>query len=110
VPAYAAHLYTECARIYNPIHTDLSVARSAGLPATILHGTATLALALSAVVARDLGADPARVRGISARLTDMVAPPATLAVRGRGAANGRVAFDVVEGDAARMVARGTVLA
>jgi len=29
-----AHVYTECARIYNPIHTDAAVARAAGLAAS----------------------------------------------------------------------------
>jgi len=33
VPAWAAHVYTECARIWNPIHTDVAVATAAGLPA-----------------------------------------------------------------------------
>ena len=32
VPGCMAHIYTECARIFNPIHTDASVARAAGLP------------------------------------------------------------------------------
>ena len=44
VPASAAHVYTECARIWNPIHTDRAVALAAGLPDIILHGTATMAL------------------------------------------------------------------
>lgn len=43
VSATLAHVYTECARMWNPIHTDLAYARAAGLPGTILHGTATLA-------------------------------------------------------------------
>ena len=47
----AAHTYTESARIWNPIHTDASVAEAAGLPAIILHGTATLALGVSATIA-----------------------------------------------------------
>ena len=46
-PGGLAHTYTECAQIWNPIHTDIKVARDAGLPALILHGTATLALAVS---------------------------------------------------------------
>src|SRR5258708_3027166 len=50
VPAGMAHVYTECARIFNPIHTDAAVARAAALPAIILHGTATLALAVSRIV------------------------------------------------------------
>ena len=33
VPYHLAHVYTECARIWNPIHTDLAVARAAGCPA-----------------------------------------------------------------------------
>lgn len=95
VPAHAPHVYTECARIWNPIHTDLAVARGAGLPGLILHGTATLALAVSRVVARDLDGDPARVRGVAARFTAMVPLPSAFAVRG-GARDARsVAFDAV---------------
>src|SRR4029077_6419959 len=48
-----AHVYTECARIWNPIHTDRAVARAAGLPDIILHGTATLALAVSRALRHD---------------------------------------------------------
>src|SRR5215475_2966678 len=46
IAASAAWVYTECARIWNPIHTDVAVAKRAGLSAPILHGTATLALAV----------------------------------------------------------------
>jgi len=53
IPATLAHVYTECARIWNPIHTDPAVARQAGLSAILLHGTATLALAVSAALARE---------------------------------------------------------
>ena len=82
VRASAAHVYTECARIWNPIHTDVAVARAAGLPGLILHGTATLALAVSRVVARDLRrATPARVREIAVRFTGMVPMPSTVTVR-----------------------------
>ena len=55
VPAGMAHIYTECARIFNPIHTDAAVARAAGLPEIILHGTATLALAVSRVIESEAG-------------------------------------------------------
>ena len=40
ISALAAHVYTECARIWNPVHTDTAVADRAGLPGLILHGTA----------------------------------------------------------------------
>jgi acyl dehydratase len=95
VPAQAAHVYTECARIWNPIHTDIAVARAAGLPGLILHGTATIALAVSRVIQHDLGGDPARVTELAVRLTGMVPMPSTLTVRGRARAGDLVAFDAV---------------
>src|SRR5581483_2296068 len=57
IAAGLAHVYTECARIFNPIHTDAAVAHRAGLPAIILHGTATLALAVSRII-DTCGGDP----------------------------------------------------
>jgi len=110
VAAQAAHVYTECARIWNPIHTDLAVARAAGLPGLILHGTATLALAVSRVVARDLDGDPTRVRGVSADFTGMVTLPSALAVRGRGAAAGGLGFEAVNATGAAVLSRGVVTA
>ena len=80
VPAGLAHIYTECARIWNPIHTDAAVARAAGLPDIILHGTATLALAVSRVLAY-ADADPRAVRRLSARFTGMVALPGHFTLR-----------------------------
>ena len=110
IPATAAWVYTECARIYNPIHTDVAVARRAGLPAPILHGTATLALALSRVVARDLGGEPARVAEVRGRFTGMVPMPSSLRVRG-GARDGRaVAFDAVSADGTPILSQGVVIA
>jgi acyl dehydratase len=75
-----AHTYTECARIYNPIHTDLKVARDAGLPALILHGTASLALAVSHIVESHLGGDPARVARVAGRFNAMVMMPSDISV------------------------------
>jgi acyl dehydratase len=108
VPVQAAHVYTECARIWNPIHTDLAVARAAGLPGLILHGTANLALAVSRVVARDLGGDPARVRGVRVRFTGMVPMPSAFVVRARGSENGRIAFDAVNPAGHPVLAAGEV--
>ena len=45
LPRGFAHLYSECADIWNPIHTERSVALAAGLPDIIVHGTALWALA-----------------------------------------------------------------
>jgi acyl dehydratase len=110
ISAQAAHVYTECARIWNPIHTDLAVARAAGLPGLILHGTATLALAVSRVVVRDLGGDASRVREVRGDFTGMVPLPSTLVVRGRGAASTRLAFDAVDATGAAVLSRGVVTA
>jgi acyl dehydratase len=108
VPPGLAHTYTECARIWNPIHTDRAVARSAGLPDIILHGTATLALAVSAALER-AGVNPdAGIARITCRFTGMVPLPSVIAVEGwkaRGAAGeGVIAFQVLGADG-RLVLR-----
>jgi len=99
IPAGLAHVYTECARIFNPIHTDAAVARAAGLPAIILHGTATLALAVSNIVAAETRGDPLRVRRIAGRFGAMVMMPSqvTLRIFGREAAGDgqRIFFEVL---------------
>jgi acyl dehydratase len=83
IPATLAHVYTECARIWNPIHTDPAVARQAGLSAILLHGTATLALAVSAALAREARGAEAPVARIACRFTGMVSLPSRLTVTGR---------------------------
>jgi acyl dehydratase len=108
VTAHAAHLYTEGARIYNPIHTDIAAARAAGLPGLILHGTATLALAVSRVVAHDLGGDPTAVRGVAGRFTGMVMMPSTLTVRGVDARDAQVAFDALDAAGRPVLSDGLV--
>jgi acyl dehydratase len=109
VSAGAAWVYTECARIWNPIHTDVAVAQAAGLRAPILHGTATLALAVSRVIAHDLGGDPTRVREVRGRFTGMVPMPSTFTVRGRAAEGPGVAFDAVGADGASVLGQGVLI-
>jgi acyl dehydratase len=75
--ATAAHVYTECARIWNPIHTDPEYARAAGLPGIILHGTATLALSISRVISFF---EKGPVRRVRCRFAGMVLMPSTLSV------------------------------
>ena len=109
VAAHAAHVYTECARIWNPIHTDAAVARAAGLPGPILHGTATLALAVGRIVARDLDGVPGRVRAVAARFSGMVPLPTRLALRRRPPAGDRLAFDVTRPDGHAVLSEGVVI-
>jgi acyl dehydratase len=79
VAATAAHVYTECARIWNPIHTDPAYAREAGLPGIILHGTATLAYSVSLLL-KKFAVDAGAVRRVQCRFSGMVFMPSTLAV------------------------------
>jgi acyl dehydratase len=109
VPAGMAHIYTECARIFNPIHTDAAVARAAGLPEIILHGTATLALAVSRIVESEAGKDPERVERISGRFGAMVMMPSTLMVRVLAREGAAVFFEVLSGQGRLAVRDGIVM-
>ncbi len=105
----AAHVYTECARIWNPIHTDAAVARGAGLPGPILHGTATLALAVSRVLAAAGRVAPTRVVRISGRFGAMVFMPSELSVRLLATDEKTLHFDVWTPDGKPAIRDGLVL-
>ena len=110
VPAYLAHVYSECARIWNPIHTDIAVARRAGLPDIILHGTATLALAVSRVLTALGDGDPRRVRRVAGRFTGMVRLPSTFTVRMAAGVTGATAirFDAIGEDGRPVLSQGAL--
>ena len=74
------HVYTECARIWNPIHTEREVALRAGLPDIILHGTATWALAGRELLSAYGDRDPARLKRLYGRFTAMVIPGTSIVV------------------------------
>lgn len=92
----APHVYTECADIWNPIHTERAVALAAGLPDIILHGTATWALAGIEIMRAHAGSDIARLKRFSGRFVGMVIPGAHIEVRhARDAAHpGVIRFEV----------------
>ena len=75
------YVYDGCTDIVFPIHTSARFARMVGLPGIILQGTATLALAVTELVNRELNSEPARVRSVSCRFTGMVLPGADISVR-----------------------------
>jgi acyl dehydratase len=107
VPVTAAHVYTECARIWNPIHTDIAYARAAGLPTIILHGTATLALSISRAL-RVLDADPAQVRRVQCRFSGMVEMPSQLSVHA-DLQDKTVRFDTRNAAGETVIGRGVLL-
>jgi acyl dehydratase len=99
----AAHVYTECARIWNPIHTDRAYARAAGLPDIILHGTATLAFSVSSV----MKAIERPIKRIRCRFSGMVLMPSTLTVL--AARHGTaIAFETRNGQGAPVIERGWI--
>lgn len=98
IPAGAAHVYTECARIWNPIHTDRAVALAAGLPDIILHGTATMALAISRLVDEYLDGRPERVKRLGGRFAAMVLMPSTLSLEVAAMTEGVIHYDVRTAD------------
>jgi acyl dehydratase len=107
VPATAAHVYTECARIWNPIHTDVAYARAAGLPDIILHGTATLAYTISRLVKTFKVPEPA-VRRVACRFAGMVLMPSTLAVHA-ARDGGSIQFETRNDRAEVVISRGRLL-
>jgi acyl dehydratase len=113
ISALAAHVYTECARIWNPVHTDTAVAARAGLPGLILHGTATLALAVSQVVKLEADNEPSHVRRITGRFNAMVLMPSEITVRilsrEKSTEGDVVCFEVRNGEGAPVVRDGVVV-
>ena len=104
VAATAGHVYTECARIWNPIHTDPEYARAAGLPGIILHGTATLALSVSRVVSSFKLEDVKRVR---CRFSGMVLMPNRLAVYASRVGD-EILFETRNADGEAVIERGRI--
>jgi acyl dehydratase len=101
-------VYSEASRIWNPIHTDAAAAVAAGLPAPILHGTCTLAMATSAALASAGVMDPNLLRRIRARFTGMVPMPSSLFVRVTRPVARELHFDVVGPDGGAVIRDGVL--
>lgn len=110
VSAVAAHVFSECARDYNPIHTDGAIAAEAGLPGLILHGTATIAMALSSLVRTEAAGNPLAVRRFRARLQAMVRCPSIVTVYAHRSTDsaGPVGFEVLGDDGSPAISDGLI--
>jgi acyl dehydratase len=106
IPREMPHVYTECADIWNPIHTERAVALAAGLPDIILHGTATWALAAREIVRRRCGGDPTRLKRLYGRFAAMVIPGSSIAVEVAPAQHGAVSFTVRNESGETAIANG----
>ena len=104
----AAHVYTECARIWNPVHTDRRVALAAGLPEIILHGTATMALAVSKIIDEILAGDSARITRLGGRFRAMVLMPSILSLAVQQDTSGIISYTVFTEDNEPAVSQGFV--
>lgn len=102
------HIYTECADIWNPIHTEREVALAAGLPDIILHGTATWALAVREVIANRLSRDPERLARFTGRFTGMVIPGTDITVRHAITDKG-ARYEVIASDGSKAISDGRAL-
>ena len=108
IPGSLAHTYTECARIWNPIHTDRRVALAAGLPDIILHGTATLALAVTRIIDQRLGGDPTRVKRIGGRFAAMVLMPSTIQLQLSASGDDHLSFQVLNEQGETAISKGFI--
>ncbi|MCP4641033.1 MAG: hypothetical protein GY851_11395 [bacterium] len=106
----ASHIYDGCADVQFPIHTSKAFARNVGLPSTILHGTATLALAARELTNREADGDPSRLKSINCRFTGMVLPGTDIHVRALGSepvdGGTRVFFDVLNSEGRKALSDG----
>jgi acyl dehydratase len=109
IPREMPHSYTECADIWNPIHTERQVALAAGLPDIILHGTATWALAGREVIANCCAGAPGRLKRLHGRFTAMVIPGTSIRVVLEEPADGVVGFSVFNADGAAALSNGVAV-
>ena len=75
--------YAEASGDRNPIHTDVDVAKMAGLPDIILHGLCTMAFVHNACV-KQAGGDPMKVRRLAVRFNRPVLMGDVLTIDARG--------------------------
>jgi len=75
------YIYEGCADVPFPIHTSPSFARSMGLPDIIYFGIGTLARAVSALVNRELGANPVGIRHLACTFRGMVTPESFIRIQ-----------------------------
>lgn len=108
LPWTLPHVYSECADIWNPIHTERAVALAAGLPDIIVHGTITWAISAREAL-KVAGKDPLALRRLSARFRNVVLPGTPITVKlGAFDADGNVSFSTLNAEGEPALANGLV--
>jgi len=107
------YIYDGCANISSPIHTSPKFANSLGLPGIILHGTATLAIAVKELTVH-YNLDPQQIKAVAAKFTGMVIPgnSITLWVLKMEEADGmkRIDFEVLNDKGEAVIMGGSIIA
>jgi acyl dehydratase len=104
---FFAHRYSECADIWNPIHTEQKVAHAAGLPGIIVHGTALWALAGREIISHYAPGEPQRLTSLNGRFSAMVMAGEPITIRhGIGRHPGEIMFSVLNASGREAVSRG----
>lgn len=93
-----AHIYTECADIWNPIHTEREFALASSLPDIILHGTCTWAKTLQLLAGCHRPGDARPFRRFGARFAGYVVPGQDITVEHGPPHDGTIAFCVRTSD------------
>ena len=106
IPRALPHIYTECARIWNPIHTERHAAMADSLPDIILHGSCTWAMALQRIAGHYRNGTNLPVRRFAARFSRPVIPGNTLELTHRLTAPKSVAFVVRNPDGRLALSHG----
>jgi acyl dehydratase len=96
------HQYSECAEIWNPIHTERQVALAAGLPDILIHGTALWAFA-----GLHLTPNGGQLKRLSARFRSPAWAGAPMLLRSGEIADGRLPFRL-EAEDGRLLTDGFV--
>lgn len=104
---FFAHRYSECADIWNPIHTEQKVAHAAGLPGIIVHGTALWALAGREIIRHYAPGAPQRLTSLNGRFSAMVMAGEAITIRhGLGSRPREIMFTVLNAAGREAVSRG----
>ncbi|MBU6319715.1 MAG: hypothetical protein KGS00_08685, partial [Alphaproteobacteria bacterium] len=101
VPRGFPHVYTECASIWNPIHTERRAALAAGLPDIIVHGTALWAFAFLS-----LDRPKTRLTRLAGRFSAMAIPGHSVCLRHWDAQPEGFAFELLNAAGERAVSSG----
>ena len=106
IPRQLPHIYSECGRIWNPIHTERSFALRSGFPDIVLHGSCTWAFAGQTILAQG-GYSSIRLRRLSARFSAIVVPGQTLTIKQRASnPTGVSRFSVLGSDGVPVLTHG----